>query len=358
MKETFRVLSINPGSTSTKIAVYDNESQVFEHTLRHSNEEIEQFASIIEQYEFRKEVILSALKENGIEISDLDAVVGRGGLLKPVEGGTYAVNEAMIKDLKLGERGHHASNLGAIIAKEIAEEINVGAYIVDPVVVDEMEDLARLSGLNGFERLSRFHALNQKAVARRISEKLGKKYNETNLIVAHMGGGVTVGAHKAGKIIDVNDGLCGEGPFSPERVGGMPVDHVIKMCFGGEYTEAEIRKMMVGKGGFVSYLGTSDGREVSKLVEEGDAKAKLVYEAMAYQVAKEIAANAAVLYGKVDAIILTGGLAYDKLLVSWIKERVEFIAKVEVVPGEDEMIALTEGTLRVLRNEESAKEYK
>lgn len=358
MKKIFRVLSINPGSTSTKIAIYDNESQTFEHTLRHTNEEIEQFGSVIEQYEFRKNVIVEALKENGYETSSLHAVVGRGGLLKPVEGGTYSVNDKMIADLKLGERGQHASNLGAIIAKEIAGEINVNAYIVDPVVVDEMEELARLSGLNGFERLSRFHALNQKAVARRISEKLGKAYSETNLIVAHMGGGVTVGAHKEGRIIDVNDGLCGEGPFSPERVGGMPVDHVIKLCFSGKHSEAEIRKMMVGKGGFVSYLGTSDGREVSAMVEKGDEKARLVYEAMAYQVAKEIASNAAVLCGKVDAIILTGGLAYDKMLVSWITDRVKFIAPVEVVPGEDEMIALTQGVLRVLNGEESPREYK
>lgn len=358
MKKTFRVLSINPGSTSTKIAIYDNESQTFEHTLRHSNEEIEKFGSVIEQYEFRKNVIVDALKANGFETSSLDAVVGRGGLLKPVEGGTYSVNDKMIEDLKIGARGQHASNLGAIIAKEIAGEINVNAYIVDPVVVDEMESLARLSGLNGFERLSRFHALNQKAVARRISEKLGKAYSETNLIVAHMGGGVTVGAHKEGRIIDVNDGLCGEGPFSPERVGGMPVDHVINLCFSGKHSEAEIRKMMVGKGGFVSYLGTSDGREVSAMVESGDEKAKLVYEAMAYQVAKEIASNAAVLCGKVDAIILTGGLAYDKMLVSWISERVKFIAPVEVVPGEDEMIALTQGVLRVLNGQESPKEYK
>ena len=358
MKDKFRIFAINPGSTSTKIAVFDNDQSTFETVARYSNEELAPFETVIEQFSFRKNGILQVLKEKGIDIASFDAIVGRGGLLKPIEGGTYRINEAMIDYLRLAERGEHASNLGAAIAKEIADELSVPAYIVDPVVVDELADVARLSGLPGYDRLCRFHALNQRAVARRISRELGKSYDEANLIVAHMGGGVTVGVHKCGRIVDVNDGLYGEGPFSPERAGGMPVEHILSLCFSGKYTISEIKKMIAGKGGIVAYLGTNDGREVVKMIEAGDAKAKLVYEAMAYQVAKEIAADAAVLYGKVDAIVLTGGLAYDQLLVKMITDRVQFIAQVKVAPGEDEMSALTEGALRVLRGEEKAKEYK
>ncbi len=359
MKNKFRVLAINPGSTSTKIAVYDDEQLLLEQVVRYSNEELVPFKTVIEQYEFRKKGILNILEENNIAITTLDAVVGRGGLLKPIEGGTYAVNDAMLNDLRQAKNGQeHASNLGGVLAKEIADNLNIPAYIVDPVVVDELADVARVSGLPGCDRVSIFHALNQKAVARKISQELGKSYEQANLIIAHMGGGVTVGAHQGGKVIDVNDGLYGEGPFSPERTGGLPTGRMIDLCFSGKYTTAaEVRKVIAGKGGLVAYLNTNDGREVGKRIENGDEKAKLIYSAMAYQIAKEIAASSAVLFGKVDAIVLTGGLAYDKMLVKMITERVGFIAEVKVIPGENEMSALAEGVLRVLRGYEQAKEY-
>lgn len=358
MKQSFRILAINPGSTSTKIAIYNNEELFFEEVVRHSNKELAVFESIIQQYEFRKHSVLRLLKEKEFDMNSLDAIVGRGGLLKPIEGGTYTVNHEMVKALHLAERGEHASNLGGVIAKEIADQLNIPSYIVDPVVVDELTDIARISGLPLYDRLSIFHALNQKAVARKISKELGKSYDETNLIIAHMGGGVTVGVHQGGKVIDVNDGLYGEGPFSPERTGGIPTGHLLELCFSGKYTLSEVKKIIVGKGGVIAYLGTNDGREVRKRIENGDEKAKLIYEAMAYQIAKEIAGDAAVLYGKVDAIILTGGLAYDNMLVKLISDRVQFIADIKVVPGEQEMIALTEGALRVLRGEEQGREYK
>ncbi|WP_371380958.1 butyrate kinase [Sporomusa aerivorans] len=358
MKDNFRVLAINPGSTSTKVAVYDNEQLLFEKVVRYSNEELAPFDAVVDQYEFRKNGILKMMAENNIDIATLDAVVGRGGLLKPIEGGTYAVNEAMIHDLRQARRGEHASNLGGIIAVEIADSLTIPSFIVDPVVVDELADIAKVSGLPGYDRVSIFHALNQKAVARSIAKEFGKPYREANLIIAHMGGGVTIGVHTGGKVVDVNEGLYGEGPFSPERTGGLSTGHMIDLCFSGKYSKSEVQKLVVGKGGLVAYLGTNDGREVGKMIEAGDAKAKLVYEAMAYQIAKEIAAGSAVLHGKVDAIVLTGGLAYDPLLVKLITERVSFLAGVKVVPGENEMIALTEGALRVLRGEEKAKEYK
>jgi butyrate kinase len=349
---------INPGSTSTKIGVYEDEKEILVETLRHSSEEISSFESIFEQFSFRKEVILNVLKEKNFDINTLDAIVGRGGLLKSIEGGTYAVNEAMLSDLKIGVQGQHASNLGGIIANEIGKSLDIPAFIVDPVVVDEMIDVARISGMPEIERKSIFHALNQKAVAKRYAVEIGKKYEEINLIVAHMGGGVSVGAHMNGRVVDVNNALDGEGPFSPERSGGLPVGDLAKMCFSGEYTLEDIKKKINGKGGFVAYLNTNDAKEVGEKVEAGDERCKLIFEAMGYQVAKEIGKCAAVLSGKVDAIILTGGIAYGKLMVKYIKERVEFICPVVVYPGEDELLALAEGGLRVLRGEEKAKEYK
>lgn len=354
----FRMLIINPGSTSTKIAVYDDLNPVFVETLRHSTEELSPYKTIFEQYDFRKDVILKAVENKGIHIKTLNAVVGRGGLLKPIEGGTYAVNEAMIEDLKVGVQGQHASNLGGIIAFEIAKSLNIPSFIVDPVVVDEMEDIARISGMPEIERKSIFHALNQKAVAKRYAKECGKRYEDLNLIVAHMGGGISVGAHKGGKVVDVNNALDGEGPFSPERTGSLPVGELMKLCFSGKYTHDEMKKKICGKGGFVAYLGTNDGREVKKMMDEGNKEAELVYKAMAYQVAKEIGALGAVLCGKVDAIILTGGLAYGTELVEWIKERISFVGPIVVYPGEDEMLALAEGGYRVLTGEEKAKEYK
>ena len=358
MQETYRLLIINPGSTSTKIAIYGNEKPVFEETLRHSNEELASYATIYDQYEFRKNVILDTLNAKGINITKLSSVIGRGGLLKPLEGGTYNVNERMLEDLKIGVSGQHASNLGGIIAHEIASQLNIPAFIVDPVVGDELDDVARISGMPQINRISLFHALNQKAVARRAARELGKKYNEANLIIAHMGGGVSVGAHKTGRVVEVNNALDGEGPMSPERAGTLPIGSLMKLCFSGKYTQDEIKKKVVGKGGLVAHLGTNDGREVGKRIQSGDKNAELIYFAMAYQVAKEIGSCAAVLQGNVDAICLTGGLAYDKLLTGWIKDRVEFISKVFIYPGEDEMIALAQGGLGVLRKEEEAKEYK
>ena len=355
--ETYRLLVINPGSTSTKIAVFENEDTIFEETLRHSTEELSKYEKIFDQYEFRKNIIVESLKKNGIEIESLSAVVGRGGMLKPIEGGTYNVNEKMLEDLKVGVQGQHASNLGGIIAHEIASTIGKPSYIVDPTVVDEMEDIARISGMADIERKSVVHALNQKAIARRHASKQGKKYEEMNLIVAHLGGGISVGAHRKGRIIDVNNALDGDGPFSPERSGGLPVGDLVKLCYSGKYTLDEMDKKIKGKGGLVSYLGTNDAREVDKMIEDGNEEAKLVYEAMAYQVAKEIGSCAAVLKGDVDGILITGGIAYDKMFTGWLVDRVKFISDVYIYPGEDELRALAEGGLRVLRGEESPKEY-
>lgn len=358
MQKVFRLLIINPGSTSTKIAIYDNGKPVFEEVLRHSVEEISSYEKIIDQISFRKDLILEAMNKNDINITKLSAVIGRGGLLKPIPGGTYSVNDAMLEDLNKSTMGQHASNLGGVIAHEIAQQLNIPSFIVDPVVVDELEDIARISGLKGVERASIFHALNQKAVARRAAKELNKPYNQSNLIIVHLGGGISIGTHKNGKVIDVNNALNGDGPFSPERTGTLPVRDLINLCFSGEYTQEEIEKKNVGKGGIISYLGTNDGREVSKMIKQGNKEAELIYKAMAYQVAKEIGAAATVLKGKVDSIVLTGGLAYDQQFIKWIEESVKFLGKIILYPGEDEMFALAEGGLRVLRGEEKALEYK
>jgi len=355
--ESKRILAMNPGSTATKIAIFDNEKEVFEETLRHSAEKIHTFEKIYDQYDFRKQVILDVLNEKGINLTKLDAIVGRGGLLKPIEGGTYRVTDKMVEDLKVGVLGEHASNLGGILAKEIADQLNIPAFIVDPVVVDEMQEVARLSGMPELKRKSIFHALNQKAVARRGASELGKDYDASNLIVVHMGGGVSVGAHRKGKVVDVNNALDGDGPFSPERTGGLPIGDFAKLCFSGKYTLAEMKKKVKGKGGLVAYLNTNDGRDVVEMIENGDKNAELIFKAMAYQIAKEVGACAAVLKGDVDAIILTGGLAYGEMFVKWIQESIEFISKVLVYPGEDELGALVGGGLRVLNGEEEAKIY-
>ncbi|MBO0600291.1 butyrate kinase [Sporosarcina sp. E16_3] len=352
-----RILVINPGSTSTKIGVFEGESQLMESTLRHSSEEIAQYPSIIDQYSFRKKAILQSLEKEGIIISTLSAICGRGGLLRPIEGGTYSVNEAMIQDLKTGYSGQHASNLGGIIAHEIASSLNLPAFIVDPVVVDELAPIARISGFSSINRKSIFHALNQKAVARRYAKQVGKKYDTLRLIVTHMGGGITVGVHEFGKVIDVNNGLHGDGPFSPERAGTVPAGELVELCFSGEYFRHEVMKKLVGQGGLVGYLGTNDAVRVEQRIEDGDENAKLVYEAMAYQVAKEIGSAAAVLHGQVDAIIITGGLAYGKGFVKDITSRIDWISDIVVYAGEDELQALAEGALRVLTGEEIAKIY-
>ena len=356
--DKFRLLAINPGSTSTKIGVFDNDKLIFEKSISHSVEALKDFDKIYDQLGFRKEIILKELKDNKFELKDFDCVIGRGGLLKPIEGGTYKVNDLMIEHLKIGYQGEHASNLGGLLAKEIVEDIDCSAYIVDPVVVDELEDVARISGLKEIERISIFHALNQKAIARRHAKAIDRKYEDLNLIVVHLGGGISVGAHKKGRVVECANALDGEGPFSPERSGGLPVGSLLKLCYSGEYTYDQVKKMITGKGGMVSYLGTNDGREVSKKIANNDENASLTYEAMAYQVSKEVGAVAAVLHGKVDGILLTGGLAFDSMFTDWISERVKFIADVHIYPGEDELEALAEGGLRLLVGEEEARVYK
>jgi butyrate kinase len=352
-----KILVINPGSTSTKIGVYEDETPVLVETLRHSAEEIGKYATIFDQYEFRKDVILKVLADKNFDVKELKAVVGRGGLLKPVEGGTFAVDEKMLEDLKVGVMGQHASNLGGIIADEIAKSLNIPAFIVDPVVVDEMQDVARISGMPEIERMSIFHALNQKAVARRYAAENGKDYDDVNLIVVHLGGGVSVGTHKNGRVIDVNNALDGEGPFSPERSGGVPVGSLVELCYSGKFTLAEMKKKITGRGGMVAYLNTNDFIEIEKKALEGDKEYKLIFDAFVYQVAKEIGKNAAVLSGNVDAVILTGGIAYSKPVVAGISEMVSFIAPIVVYPGEDELLALAQGGLRVLKGEETARKY-
>ncbi|HSI67327.1 MAG TPA: butyrate kinase [Planococcus sp. (in: firmicutes)] len=356
-EQLYRILVINPGSTSTKIGVFDNDVLIMEKTIRHSSEEIAEFPAIIDQYAFRKETILEALDEEGMNISKLSAVCGRGGLLRPIEGGTYAVNEEMLGDLRKGFSGQHASNLGGILAFEIASGLNIPSFIVDPVVVDELDPIARVSGFSLIERKSIFHALNQKAVARRYAKEVGKSYKDLRLIVTHMGGGITVGVHMNGRVVEVNNGLHGDGPFSPERAGTVPAGDLVELCYSGQYYRHEIMKKLVGQGGLVAYLGTNDAVTVEKRIQKGDKEAELIYEAMAYQVAREIGSASAVLNGQVDAIILTGGLAYGKAFVESISKRVSWIADVSVHPGENELQALAEGAVRVLNGEETAKNY-
>ena len=354
---SIKTLVINPGSTSTKVGVFEDETLLFEETLRHPTEEIAKYASVIDQKDFRKEIILDFLKEKNCDPKSLDVIVGRGGLLKPIPGGTYAVSDALLADLEKGVQGQHASNLGGILAREIGDKLGVPSYIVDPVVVDELTDKARLSGMPELPRRSIFHALNQKAVARRYAKEHGTRYEDLNLIVIHMGGGVSVGAHDHGKVVDVNNILDGEGCFSPERSGTVPVGDLVKMCFSGKYTQQEIYKKICGNGGFNAYLHTNDARVVEKMVKEGSAEAKLVQDAFYYQIAKDAGAMAAVLCGKVDQIILTGGIAYDPYTLEVLQKYLGFIAPITVYPGEDELLALCQGALRVVTGEEKAREY-
>ncbi len=357
--EDFRVLAINPGSTSTKIAVYEGTKSIFLKNIKHSSEELKGFCHIAEQFEFRKEIILREIEAADIRIDSIHAIVGRGGLVKPIESGVYAVNERMKEDLKVGILGEHASNLGGLIADNIAKTLpNTKAYIADPVVVDEMQPVARISGHPKFERLSIFHALNQKAIARIYAKSIDKKYEELSLIIAHLGGGISVGAHLNGRVIDVNNALDGEGPFSPERSGTLPSTALAKLCFSGELTLPEIKKMITGQGGLVAFMGTNDAYEVEMMAKGGNEKAKLIQDAMSYQVGKAIGAMATVLKGKVDGIILTGGIAHNPFLVDYVKEMVGFIAPTTVYPGEDEMQALAMNGLLVLRGEIVPKEYK
>ncbi len=357
MSKDYKILVINPGSTSTKVVLFSNEQMLFEKKIEHNSKELSNFNKIIDQYQFRQDIILSFLKEKRINLSTLDAVVGRGGLLKPITSGTYRVNKKMLEDLRKGVSGEHASNLGGILAYGIAENLSIPSYIVDPVVIDEMKPVARISGMPEIPRISILHALNQKAVARKAALDLGKKYEKANFIVAHLGGGISVGIHCKGNVIDVNNALNGEGPFTPERSGGIPVGGLVNLCFSGKFTKDEIMKKIKGKGGLVAYLNTNDVREVIKGIEQGDKKAKLILEAMAYQVAKEIGAATTVLKGQIDAIILTGGIAYANEFINMIRDRVSFLSLVMVYPGEEEMLALCEGALRVLKGEEVEKIY-
>ena len=353
-----QILAINPGSTSTKISVFHDSEETFTKTIRHSAVDLEPFDRIADQYNFRKDVIEKTLLNEGINITSFDAIVGRGGLVRPVVSGTYEVTENLKKDLTKGILGEHASNLGGLIASELALiNGNCKAYISDPVVVDEFEPIARVSGHPLFERKSIFHALNQKAIARKFANDAQKKYEDLNLVIAHMGGGISVGAHKNGRVIDVNNAVDGYGPFSPERAGTIPAGALAKLCFSGKYTLDEVKKMLNGQGGLMAHLGINQAHIVQKKAEEGDNKSDLILSAMAYQVGKEIGSMCSVLEGDVDAIILTGGIANNTYVVKRIVKMVEKLAPVKVYPGEEEMRALAENALRILNNEEECKIY-
>jgi butyrate kinase len=352
-----RILAINPGSTSTKIAVFDGREQIFVKNIKHSTEELSEFNKITDQTDFRKHVILKELEENDIPLSSINIVIGRGGLVKPIPSGIYKVNDLMKTHLYNGYSGEHASNLGGLIADNIAKELgHLASYIADPVVVDELQAVARISGHPLFERVSIFHALNQKAVARGYAQEIGKEYEALNLVVAHMGGGISVGAHEKGRVIDVNQALDGEGPFSPERSGTLPTGQLVNLCFSGKYSKEEVKKMLVGKGGYVGYFGINDAYQIEKNAQAGDEKAILIENAMAYQVAKAIGEAAVVLKGKIDAILLTGGIAYGKPVVDEITRYVDWMAPVKVYPGEDEMRALAFNAYLILTGAE-AKHY-
>ncbi len=356
--ERFYILAINPGSTSTKIAVFEENTPIFVRNIKHSSEELSVFEDIASQYEFRKRLIVAELEKEKIDFAKIRAIVGRGGLVKPIESGVYEVNDRLKKDLYDKTLGEHASNLGGLIADDLAKQLpNAKAYIADPVVVDELSPLARISGHPLFQRKSIFHALNQKAVARSHAESLLKKYNDLNLIVVHLGGGISVGAHEKGKVIDVNQALDGEGPFSPERSGSLPIGDLVRLCFSGKYSQAEIMKMIVGKGGFSAFMGTNSAYEVELAAVAGDENALLYFEAMAYQVAKQVGAMFAVLKGNVDSILITGGIANSKIFVNMIIERIYKMAPVHIYPGEDEMAALAQNGLKVLKGKVLPKVY-
>jgi butyrate kinase len=352
------ILVINTGSTSTKFALFEEDKMLFDKTLAHTVAEISGYQNVTDQFEFRKNLIMVELDNRKVDLARIAVVVGRGGLIKPIESGMYEVNDRMIADLKTGLLGQHASNLGGIIAHDIAMALpKAKAYIVDPVVVDELQPVARISGCPEIERISIFHALNQKAIARIYAASAGKKYEDLNLIIAHMGGGISVGAHKKGRVIDVNNALNGEGPFSPERSGTLPAGQLADLCFSGKYTHSEVKSMITGRGGMVAYLGTNSFKDVCKMAEEGNQKAILIRDASAYQTGKEIGAMACVLEGKVDAIILTGGLAFNETFVDRIKSMVHFIANVVVYPGEDEIKSLAFNGLLALNGKIGIKFY-
>lgn len=351
------IFVINPGSTSTKVAVFDNESCLFKENIIHTAEELSQFANLTDQLPYRKKIILSKLQEKGFKLSDFAGIASRGGGLKPIPSGVYKINSQMISDLSTCKYLTHASNLGGLIANDLSQEYSLPAYIADPVTVDEFGTLARYSGLKGIERVSIWHALNQKFIARRAAKDIEKKYEDSNLIVIHMGGGISIGAHCKGKVIDVNNASNGEGPFSAERAGTIPSWQLAKMCFSGEYTKDEIKKKLAGKGGMVSHIGTNNAKEVEDKAELGDEKCLFITHAMIYQIARTIGEMSTVLNGNVDAIVFTGGMAYSKMILKQIEEYVSFIAPFLVYPGEDEMEALAINVLHVLNHELEAKIY-
>lgn len=353
---SYRILAVNPGSTSTKIAVYDNDILKMSSSIEYPSEEVDKYKRVFDQFKMRKESVLKALDENNIDVSTINAVVGRGGALPPVKSGAYKVNDEMLDYLENRAILEHASNLGAVIASSIAKPLQIDAFIYDSVAVDEMEDIARVTGIKDVERSSTGHALNTRAMALKYAKDSHKDYKNLNLIVAHVGGGATIYLHKKGKMVDMLSD--DEGPFSPQRSGRIPGTKLAKMCFSGEYSQSEILKMIRGKGGIVSHLNTADVRDVEKKIEDGDARAKLIYDAMIYQISKGIGEMATVVNGDVDAIIITGGIAYSKKFTSELEERVKFLSHVEIMPGENELESLAYGVLRVLRKEESYWEFK
>lgn len=352
-----RILAINPGSTSTKLAVYENDYLLKSTNLHHTTEDLVGFQEIADQRAFREKLVVAWLDAEDIELSSLTAIVARGGLLAPLIGGTYLINSLMVADLEQGTYGKHASNLAGLIAYDLSLRLQIPAFIVDPVVVDELSTIARFSGCPGMERRSIFHALNQKASGQKAAKFLERPYDQLSLIVAHLGGGISVGAHYRGKVIDVNNALSGEGPFSPERTGTLPTRGLVKLFFEQKPDRASLIRKFVGNSGLVSHLGTNDLRVIVQRIAEGDPEAKFYFQAMAYQISKEIGRISAVLNGNVDGIVLTGGLAYSSELVGEIRERVGFIGPLIVLPGENELEALALGALRVLVGQETAREY-
>lgn len=353
--DTMKILVINPGSTSTKIAVYEDNKQEWVYNLAHSAEELAPFGHINEQYDFRKQKIQEALQAHGYNIP-FDAVIGRGGLVHPTPGGVYHVNEKMKTDMAECAQ-EHASNLGCLLADDWATQHQCPAYIADPVVVDELQDKARWTGLPQIQRKSIFHALNSKSVARHYAASIGRTYEDMELIVAHLGGGISVSAHHHGRVIDVNNALDGEGPFSPERAGTLPAFQLAELCFSGKYTLEEVKKMITGKGGAVAHLGTNDMRTVCERAMAGDTHCREFLEAMFYEVAKLIGSMHVALYGKTDAIILTGGMAYNSYCMQMLREQIDFLAPVTVIPGEDEMGALAMNAVNALTGQTCCKEY-
>lgn len=355
---SFKILVINPGSTSTKVAIFNDKECVFKKNIKHQVEDLAHFERISDQLDFRKDVILNELKNENIDLSDLTLVMGRGGLLKPITSGVYIVNDAMIRDLVNSPFGEHACNLGGLIANDIAKSLGIKAYIADPVVVDEMDDIARFSGHPAFPRHSIFHALNQKIISRQHAAAVGKKYEDLNLICIHLGGGISVAAHRKGLVVDTNNALNGDGPFTPERSGSLPSGPLMDACFSGKYTKKDIDKMLKGEGGFVAYLGTNDALTVEKEVRAGNKEWEKVYRAMAYQIAKEVGGLAVSAFKMdLDGILVTGGMAYDKLFCSILEEYFVKVAPLFVYPGEDEMMALALNGLMVLNNETEPKIY-